>query len=303
MNELVSVIITTYGRTTFLEAAIKSVVSQTYKNIEIIIVDDNALKQNVRKEVVNIVSKFPKCKLILNEKNLGGALARNEGINVAKGSFISFLDDDDTYALNRIEENIKAYETSIDKNVGIIYSYCNSIDAEGKIIGEYIIPLSDKPIFQHMMNCLCATSQWFIPKHVFNDVGTFEDTPCKQDSIMLLKILGAGYEVVCIPKKLSNYREHNSGRISGNNARNLIGWTNLRNWCRKYYSKLNGTEILQVECNYAKQLVYLNSVASNRLEALKNLRLLYKNRGRFMDLVKCLIFIILGENILKIKKA
>ena len=92
-NILVSVIIPTYNRIAFVEEAIISVINQTYQNIEIIIVDDNANKPEIRKSIKNIVNKYPQCVLISNEKNLGGALCRNEGIKVANGELISFLDD------------------------------------------------------------------------------------------------------------------------------------------------------------------------------------------------------------------
>lgn len=302
MNELVSVIITTYGRTKFLESAIKSVIAQTYKNIEIIIVDDNAQRNDIRKEVMNIVSKFSCCKLILNKTNLGGSLSRNEGIFKSKGYFISFLDDDDTYEPQRIEKNVKTYKLKKNTNIGLIYTYCNTIDEKGRVIGEYRINLSKKPILQHMNNCLCATSQWFIPRYVFNNVGYFEDTPCKQDSIMLLKILGNDYDIICIPEKLSNYREHQKGRISGNPKRDLIGRTNLRNWCRKYYSKLNINEIKEVEATYAMQLVYYNAIMNNRIEALTNLVILLKNKWTIRSVVKCFVLLILGSKYLKIKR-
>ena len=87
MNDLVSVIITTYKRSNLIERAILSVLNQTYKNIEIIVVDDNANFPEERKKTETIVKKYSSIIYIANPKNLGGALSRNEGIYRAKRKF------------------------------------------------------------------------------------------------------------------------------------------------------------------------------------------------------------------------
>lgn len=247
-NPLVSVIITTHARSEFLQEAIESVINQTYKNIELIVVDDNADNMKYRKEAKKIVAKFPACKIVENKKNLGGSLTRNEGIKASHGDFIAFLDDDDLYYPIRIEEDVKAYYAHKDENIGIIYGYCDSIDINNKIIGEYKTNLESNVLYQHMRNCLCATSQFFIPRSVFDKVGMFEASPCKQDSIMLVKILGEGYKAICIPKKLTMYRVHNNGKISSGKFENKVkGLYNFHNWCKRYYSQLTLKQIDNIE--------------------------------------------------------
>ena len=106
MNKLVSVIITTYRRSDKIERAIESVLNQTYKNIEIIIVDDNSNEPEERKKTKKIVKKYSEIKYIQNKENLGGALSRNVGIDNANGDFIAFLDDDDKYTEDKLKNNI-----------------------------------------------------------------------------------------------------------------------------------------------------------------------------------------------------
>lgn len=300
MEPLVSVVITTYGRTDFLEKAIKSVVTQTYNNIEIIVVDDNANNLEVRDKVEAILNRFPQCRLIENKKNLGGGLSRNEGIKNARGEFISFLDDDDTYKENRIRRYIDEFFRNESNAIGIIYGYVDAVNSEGEKIGEYKINPSNKPLFQHMCGCLAATSQWMVPKYIFDKVGMFEDTPCKQDSIMLLKILGEGYEPLCVKESLGNYVEHNQGRISGVSQKNITGLNNFHKWCRKYYSGLSESEIVTVECNFAKQLLSLNILIGNRIDAMSNLRILIKNKPLSVDTIKSLGKYIIGKNYIKL---
>ena len=79
-NHIVSVIVTTHGRVDFLPKALLSVESQTYKNLELILVDDNADNQEIRNRVTELMALHSKWRVIRNTKTLGGSLTRNEGI-------------------------------------------------------------------------------------------------------------------------------------------------------------------------------------------------------------------------------
>ncbi len=266
---LVSVIIPTHNRKDYVGEAIQSVIGQTYKNLEIIVVDDNANNPEVRQFIQNLCLSHPQCTLIQNATNKGGALTRNEGIKVCKGELISFLDDDDTYEPTRIEEVVNLYKEHRNEKIGLIYTFCHSCDAQLAIVGRYEQRPTSNPLYRHMCGCLCATSQWVIPLCVFEDVGMFEDTPCKQDSIMLLKILGEGYGVLCVEKCLSNFRLHQSGRISGNFQTHLAGENNLLSWQRKYYSQLSSDQIHHVEGCTLRRIMLNHAGLGNRYEAFK----------------------------------
>lgn len=300
MEPLVSVVITTYRRIDFLKKAIESVISQTYTNIEILVVDDNANQREIREKVRMILKQYPQCRLIENTENLGGSLSRNEGIKAAEGEFISFLDDDDTYKENRIKRYIEEYYRQGSMSTGIIYGYVDAVNSNGQKIGEYQIEPTDKALFQHMCGCLAATSQWMIPKYVFDNVGLFEDTPCKQDSIMLLKILGEGYKPLCVKESLGNYTEHNQGRISGISQKNIMGVTNFRNWCRKYYYNLSKSEIATIECIFANQLLTLNILVGNRVDAKINLKILIKYKPFSGVTLKGLSKYLVGKRYIKL---
>lgn len=108
-NSLISVIITTKDRRILLERALNSVLNQTYRNIEIIIVND-ASKDETKKFLESIQKKDLRIRVINNEKNLGSNPSRNLAINIAKGKFIAGLDDDDEFLPNRLELLIKNYD-------------------------------------------------------------------------------------------------------------------------------------------------------------------------------------------------
>lgn len=295
-NILVSVIIPTYNRTNYVEDAILSVVNQTYKNIEIIIADDNAMIPQVREYIKKMVSKYPQCKLILNEENLGGSLNRNIGIRNSSGELISFLDDDDTYEPTRIEKVVDLYITNQDNNIGIIYTWCYNCDSELQINGFYKTRLTENPLFQHMGTCLCATSQWTIPKSVFECVGMFEVTPNKQDSIMLLKILGFGYNVLCVEECLSRFRNHDNGRISSSFEKHIQGETNYYNWCKKYFDKLTSKQVDEVKKRFDLQFLYNYSGIGNKKQVFKYYIKALKHGGLCVDNMKSLKYVLFSPH-------
>lgn len=106
---LVSVVIPTYRRSSTLVRAIKSVINQTYQSIEILVVDDNEPDDDYSKEVQDVVCNlgYSQVKLVTQPHHINGAAARNAGIKVAKGEFISFLDDDDMWYPTKVEYQVE----------------------------------------------------------------------------------------------------------------------------------------------------------------------------------------------------
>ncbi len=272
--------------------------------IEIIIVDDNALRENIRKEVKTIVSRYPQCILVTNKTNLGGSLARNEGIKASRGELISFLDDDDTYFPTRIEKCVKAYINHKNENIGIIFHHSQSVTIDGNKLGEHINLLEKNPLAQLLrISCIAATSQWIVPRYSFEQVGMFEDTPCKQDSIMMLKIIGGGLKPLCVNEILSNYTVHQQGKISGNPQRNIAGITNYHNWAKKYYLQLQPTEIKDAECRFAKDLITNHSMLNQRKEAITQYKILLKCNPPSITMILAALQIALGSTYFNIFQA
>ena len=108
VSRLVTVIITTHNRALLLPRAIDSVLAQTYKNIEIIIVNDCSI-DNTEEVVQHYMNKHENIKHIKHQKALGGNAARNSGVRAASGEFIAGLDDDDEFTPDRIEVLIENY--------------------------------------------------------------------------------------------------------------------------------------------------------------------------------------------------
>lgn len=102
--DLVSVIITTYNRSNYIEETLYSIQNQTYKNIEILVIDDGS-KDCIANEIKTICTKFSKCTYYF-KPNTGQPDSRNFGIKKAKGTFIGFCDDDDYWTLDKLEKQV-----------------------------------------------------------------------------------------------------------------------------------------------------------------------------------------------------
>ena len=131
MNSLVSAIIPTYNSVNYISEAINSVLNQTYKNCEIIVVDDGST-DNTRKTVENYIRKYPHKIKYFYQENKGPSAARNKGIKEARGNYIAFLDSDDLWLPDKLEKQISLFM----KDVSLKLTYCGGYyeDEEGSVI-------------------------------------------------------------------------------------------------------------------------------------------------------------------------
>lgn len=276
---LVSVIIPTYKRSDMLIDAIKSVINQTYQNIEIIVIDDNNPDSLYRSETRNKLTPFIKKNQIIylqNECNIGGALTRNRGIQEAKGKYIAFLDDDDCYLPTKIEKQIELIQN---ENVGLVYCHCNGINKKGNILWENINSYEGAPLYESMIYCIASTSLWLCDRQMLLAIGGFEEMPSKQDLLLMVKIIAYGYQIKCVKEKLVNYLEHDRDRITKSNASLSIvdGWIIFRSYCRQHYNKLSKKQIREVEYRFSRTLCLQYIELQRRLDALKELFKMFRN--------------------------
>lgn len=256
VSKLISVIIPSYGRVDSLRRAIKSVLNQTYKNFEILIIDDNA-SQTMAKEIDTIANSFNdvRIRVIHNNRNLGGALTRNVGIENAKGEYIAFLDDDDQYLPTRLEKQYNLMEKSNDPKLALVYCWTKSIDEQGNTLLTWKYNFKGNCIFDGMYDCIAPTSQWFCRKEALQKVGSFTDMPCKQDSYVLVKLLINGYKVDRVKEILTIYDNDGKVRISTQgHKKRITGEEKLLKLCRANYNLISQEQQKEVEYSSSTRL-------------------------------------------------
>ncbi len=128
MNKLVSIIIPTYSRPDNICRAINSVLAQTYSPIEIIVVDDNGKGTEYQIETEKILNPYIHqngINYVIHDVNKNGSAARNTGVKVCNGYYVGLMDDDDEFAINKIEEQVKALEKAQNEDPSYAGCYCN----------------------------------------------------------------------------------------------------------------------------------------------------------------------------------
>ncbi|WP_299097500.1 glycosyltransferase [uncultured Winogradskyella sp.] len=132
MNPLVSIIIPTYNRADYLKYTIDSVINQTYTNTEIIVVDDGSPNDDSKE----LCRQYSNIKYFKIENSGGPVKPRNYGFQKSKGDYIAFLDDDDLWLPNKLEEQVEILKQN--PEFGLVHCYCNVIDEMGNITGKSV---------------------------------------------------------------------------------------------------------------------------------------------------------------------
>lgn len=216
---LVSAVITTYQRETpYIREAVESALAQTYPNMEVIVVDDNGCDLVYSPAVEQLCASYEGVICIHNEKNRGAQYSRNIGIMAAAGEYVAFLDDDDVWAPEKTEVQLRLFD---DTEVGMVYCDGYSfVDGDRGSLGTFReASLFDRPISNELElfnDYIGSTSQAIVRRTCFAAVGLFDpDMPARQDYEMWLRITKR-YKVVGSPQKLLYYRTHPGERISTN---------------------------------------------------------------------------------------
>ncbi|MGH8001843.1 MAG: glycosyltransferase family 2 protein [Brasilonema sp.] len=130
-----SIIISNYNYARYLPSAIESVIAQTYKNTEIIVVDDGS-KDDSCQVILQLSQKYPNKIKAVFQVNQGQGAAFNTGLGVARGDIVAFLDADDVWKPNKLERIIEIFKNS--DVVGVMH-FLENIDGNGKLIKGSIV--------------------------------------------------------------------------------------------------------------------------------------------------------------------
>ena len=209
-NPLVSVIIPTYNRAHFLRLTLESIVSQTYQNIEIFVIDDGS-PNNEAEIVCKEFAKVSYCKI----NNSGGpAKPRNVGIQKAKGKYLAFVDDDDIWLPNKLEKQVQILEQN--PEFGLVHGCCEVINNEGILQGK-IVGRPGKPEVKHGDVNMRMIGNWtvmmptsFVRREVVDKVGYFnEEMPAAGEDVEFWTRCSFETKFYYLDNPMVYYRIHN----------------------------------------------------------------------------------------------
>ncbi|WP_234099044.1 glycosyltransferase family 2 protein [Enterobacter roggenkampii] len=210
-SDRVSIIIISYNHEQFIEDAIESILCQTYKHIELIIVDNNS--SDTTPEILKQYKDVDNIKVIFLESNTGITGGINEGLKYASGEFVSFFASDDIMISNRIELQVN----SLKKEPEAIACFGNMlrINSDGSINKRGLLPVVGfkwwtlNDILTERI-CLYSPTQLY-RAHVFrDDLINFPKDIRIEDIWLYFKLLNAGYRFITIPYLLTMYRVHDN---------------------------------------------------------------------------------------------
>lgn len=282
----ISILIANYNNANYLVECLDSLANQTYKNFEVIFVDDASTDNSL--DIVNNYKKFP-IRIFTHSTNLGCGATKADCIDYASNLWCGFLDPDDTLESNAIEEMIKV----INSNPGHCLYYsthyrCNSL-LEEKQVSYNVGPIS---INKTYLEEKAGTISHFV---IFN-----RDIICKQGNInrnissavdmdLYLKLEEFGKAPLFINKPLYNYRIHDNG-ISNNYEKKLIAIHNSILVSKDAYSRRNlnssSSERFKIkQLNYWNYYYKLQLSNNNILGIIKSIYKIFSlSPGFFMNL-------------------
>lgn len=201
----ISVVIPTYNRAELLKNSINSVLSQTYRDFEILVIDD--CSSDHTPGVLEVI-RDERLRVIRNGSNKGIAAVRNIGVTSARGEYIAFLDDDDEWLPGKLEKQLDVLEGG-SANLGCVYTGVLVINSDGDQVLQTSIPRYRNNILKELLfQNFITTSTVVVKKACFEKVGLFdEDIPYGEDYDMWIRI-AKEFEFDFVKEPLTKYRVH-----------------------------------------------------------------------------------------------
>lgn len=298
-ESLVSVVITTHNRSSLLKQAVESVLRQTYKNIEIIVVDDCSTDNT--KEVVGHL--HGNVKYVCHEKNKGGVASRMTGARIAQGKYTAFLDDDDQWVATKIERQVAVTKLA---GANCAVATCGAgIFRNGEETPYYSMPKIDGNIRKGILSQGLTTipSCHLFNKAIFDRMKGYDlDMSCHNEHDIWMKMAHLDYNTVAVNEPLVVIHEGDRARMMTDVDKRIQAFRAFyRKWRQNVYEWYGAKEGSAFLRNYMAQKLLSNSLmlakmrSKNKWRALVFVRsslpyLSYRNIEQFFKIITFLIF-------------
>lgn len=213
--DLISIIMPYYKKRKFISKTINSILAQSYKNFELIIIYDDKNKE----DLYYLKKKFSfdkRIKIIINQKNIGAGLSRNKGILASKGKFLAFIDSDDIWVKNKIQMQIEFMKTF---NYSITHTSYYIINA----FSEKIALRKSKDLkFKDLLNsCDIGLSTVAINKKILKKNNIFASYKTKEDYFFWLNLTKNNKNIIYYINKPLTYWRNAPNSLSSSISQKL----------------------------------------------------------------------------------
>lgn len=230
---------TVFNREDFVSEAIESVLNQSIKDLELIIVDDASIDRS--KDIIkSYKEKDKRIKIILHKKNMGIARSTNDGVDITKGKYVALIDSDDFWVINKLEKQLKILKK--EENL-IIWTNGEIIDSGGKTLGKNFIDNQDikksGKIFNELLkgNFINKSSLIFKKKNL-GDI-RFNENFKRLDDYQFVVDLSEKYEFYFFEENLTKIRKHDKNITTSDYNILYLDYVKINN----YFLKKYGNEI------------------------------------------------------------
>lgn len=190
-NELVSVIIPVYNVEKYVKEAIESIQNQTYKNIEIIVIDDGSV-DNTYKIVEKLAKDDNRLKLYKNQKNLKIVKTLNRALSLSNGEYIARMDGDDISAPDRIEKKIKFLKEN--QEFDLVGCSMKAIDIDGNQIGKTVHYSNQNLLVESLKFVTPVSHIWVARKSLYDKLNGYREISGVEDYDFLLRMTTADFK-------------------------------------------------------------------------------------------------------------
>ncbi len=221
-DPLVSVVIPTHNRARLVERAVKSVLGQTYRNLELIVVDDASTD-----DTEEAIRGFGDARIryVRHHANIGAPAARNTGISIARGEYIGLLDDDDEWFPMKLEKQIAKF-AQVPEMVGLIYCGYEFRDSDGRLLRTYLPEDRGDVHLRLLVGTMIGSPTPLIRRSCFLKVGLFDEFLKSCQDWDMWKRISAHYEFDYVPEVLAIGYRHER-QISSNFSFLIPGRTRM----------------------------------------------------------------------------
>ena len=212
MTPYVSVILPVYNQEKYLEETIDSILSQTYRNFELIIVDDGSSDNSAA--IIRMFQAKDSRVLAYFESNSGKSVSTNSLVSKAKGELCAFLDADDVMLAERLSRQVDFHQSNL--HIDASSCHCYYINENGNMFGIQRYSVGSQvaeynTAFKNEEFIICSYTGLMVKRKVFLDIGGLQKKfePC-EDFEFFNRLTDSGYTLSVIPEVLMKYRIHQS---------------------------------------------------------------------------------------------